>query len=77
VDSQNQVHERTVEVGIQGSLLAEVKRGLQQGDRVVLGNGTRYRDGETITPRMEQQPANDVMHEEGGMTDPQAGQGGN
>jgi hypothetical protein len=64
-----------------GSLLAEVKSGLEQGDRVVLGNAARYRDGEQITPRMEQQPANDVMHEEGGMTDPQAdaqsGQGGN
>jgi RND family efflux transporter MFP subunit len=81
VDSQNQVHQRIVELGIQGSLLAEVKSGLEQGDRVVLGNAARYRDGEQITPRMEQQPANDVMHEEGGMTDPQAdaqsGQGGN
>jgi RND family efflux transporter MFP subunit len=81
VDGQNHVHQRTVELGIQGSLLAEVKSGLEQGDRVVLDNAARYKDGETITPRMEQQPANDVMHEEGGMTDPQAdaqsGQGGN
>lgn len=72
VDSENQVHQRTVELGIQGSLLAEVKSGLQQGDRVVLGNAARYKEGETITPHMEQQPASDVMHEEGGMTDPQA-----
>jgi RND family efflux transporter MFP subunit len=81
VDSQNQIHRRAVVLGIQGSLLAEVKSGLQQGDRVVLGNAARYKDGETITPRMEQQPSNDVMHEEGGMTDPQAdaqsGVGGN
>jgi len=80
VDSQNQIHRRAVVLGIQGSLLAEVKSGLQQGDRVVLGNAARYKDGETITPRMEQQPSNDVMHEEGGMTDPQAdaqsGEGG-
>ncbi|MGB9417903.1 MAG: efflux RND transporter periplasmic adaptor subunit [Acidobacteriaceae bacterium] len=76
VDSQNKVHQRTVELGIQGSLLAEVKSGLEQGDRVVLGNAARYRDGETITPRVQPQPANDVMHEEGGMTDA-ANDGGN
>ena len=77
VDGQNQIHTRTIELGIQGSTIAEVKSGLQQGDRVVLGNAARYKDGETVTPRVEPQPANDVMHEEGGMTDPQAGQGGN
>src|SRR6202012_1866303 len=76
VDSQNKVHRRTVELGIQGSLLAEVKSGLEQGDRVVLGNAARYEDGETVTPRLEPQPANDVMHEEGGMTDA-ASEGGN
>lgn len=76
VDSQNHVHQRSVTLGIQGSLLAEVKSGLQQGDRVVLGNAARYKDGEAITPRVEPQPANDVMHEEGGMTDA-ANEGGN
>jgi hypothetical protein len=44
----------------------------------VLGNAARYREGKKITPRLEPQPADDVMHEEGGMTDPQAGaEGGN
>ena len=76
VDSQNKVHRRTVELGIQGSLLTEVKSGLEQGDRVVLGGAARYEDGETVTPRLEPQPANDVMHEEGGMTDA-ASEGGN
>ncbi len=78
VDSQNRVHRRAVTLGIQGSLLAEVQSGLQQNDRVVLGNAARYKEGERITPVLEQKPANDVMHEEGGMTDPQAGaEGGN
>jgi RND family efflux transporter MFP subunit len=76
VDSENHVHRQPVVLGIQGSLLAEVKSGLQQGDRVVLGNAARYMDGERITPRVEPQPANDVMHEEGGMTDA-ANEGGN
>jgi RND family efflux transporter MFP subunit len=75
VDSQNRVHPRAVTLGIQGSLLAEVRSGLRQNDRVVLGSAARYKDGEEITPRMEQQPVNDIMHEEGGMTD--ASQGGN
>jgi multidrug efflux pump subunit AcrA (membrane-fusion protein) len=73
VDDQSRVQRRNVELGIRGSLLAEVKSGLQPGDRVVLGNGARYKDNEQITPRMEQQPTNDIMHEEGGMTDEQGG----
>jgi RND family efflux transporter MFP subunit len=76
LDSQNRVHRRTVVLGLQGSLLAEVRSGVQQNDRVVLGNAARYRDGEQVTPRLEPQPANDVMHEEGGMTDA-ANEGGN
>jgi RND family efflux transporter MFP subunit len=81
VDSRNRVHRRNVTLGIQGSRLAEVRSGLQQGDRVVLGNAARYRDDEQITPHLEQKPASDMMHEEGGMEDPNApqqpGEGGN
>jgi RND family efflux transporter MFP subunit len=76
VDAQNRVQRRNVVLGIQGSLLAEVRSGVRQDDRVVLGDPARYQNGEQITPRMEPQPANDVMHEEGGMTD-ESGQGGN
>jgi hypothetical protein len=70
------VHVRPVELGIQGSVLAEVKSGLKQGDRVALGTAARFKDGEQITPHMEPQPASDIMRNEGGMTDPQAGEGG-
>ena len=70
VDSANRVHVRPVTLGIQGSRLAEVRSGLQQNDRVVLGNAARYRDGEQITPHLEQKPGSDVMQEEGGMFDP-------
>jgi RND family efflux transporter MFP subunit len=76
LDNQNRVERRAVELGIQGSLLAEVRSGVQQGDRVVLGNTARYKDGEQVTPLIEPRPANDVMHEEGGMTDA-AKEGGN
>jgi RND family efflux transporter MFP subunit len=77
LDGQNRITRRAVVLGLQGSLLAEVRSGVQQNDRVVLGNAARYRDGEQVTPRVEPRPANDVMHEEGGMIDPQAEQGGN
>jgi RND family efflux transporter MFP subunit len=81
LDSQNRVERRPVVLGIQGSLLAEVRSGLRQNDRVVLGSAARYKDGEQVTPRVQPQPANDVMQEEGGVTDPQAGspagEGGN
>ena len=76
LDNENHVHRRPVVLGIRGSLLAEVRSGLQQDDRVVLGSGARYKNDEQVTPRVEQQPANDVMHEEGGMTDA-ANDGGN
>jgi RND family efflux transporter MFP subunit len=76
LDSENHVHQRAVALGLQGSLLAEVRSGLRQNDRVVLGNAARYKDGEQVTPRIEPQPANDVMREEGGMTDA-ANEGGN
>ncbi|MCU1312703.1 MAG: efflux transporter, family, subunit [Acidobacteriaceae bacterium] len=77
LDRQDRIQRRKVDLGIEGSRLAEVKSGLQQGDRVVLGNAAHLKDGEQITPRMEPQPANDVMREEGGVTDPQAEEGGN
>lgn len=77
LDAQDRVQRRRVELGMQGSRLAEVKSGLKQGDRVVLGDAARFKDGEHVTPRMEPQPTNDVMREDGGVTDPQAGEGGN
>jgi RND family efflux transporter MFP subunit len=81
LDDQNRLVRRAVVLGIQGSLLAEVRSGVRQSDRVLLGNAGRYKEGEQVTPRVEPQPANDVMHEEGGMTDPHSespsGEGGN
>ena len=38
LDSSNRVHIRNVEVGLRGSTLAEIKSGLQPGDRVILGD---------------------------------------
>jgi RND family efflux transporter MFP subunit len=77
VDAQNHVQPRQVQLGVQGSILVEVIHGLQEGDRVVLGDQTKYRPGEVVTPVPQQEPANDVMQQEGGMTDPQTEGAGN
>jgi RND family efflux transporter MFP subunit len=71
LDAQNRVQLRQVTLGVQGSLLVEVLGGLREGDRVVLGDQTKYPPGERVTPVLQQQPANDIMRQEGGMTDPQ------
>ncbi|HEY0784285.1 MAG TPA: efflux RND transporter periplasmic adaptor subunit [Acidobacteriaceae bacterium] len=70
LDAQDRVQIRKVQIGLRGSVLAEVVSGLQQGERVVLADPVRYQAGQRVTPRVEPEPASDVMHQEGGMTDP-------
>jgi RND family efflux transporter MFP subunit len=76
LNANNQVEQRSVQLGIRGSTLVEVTNGLQAGDHVVLGDASNYHNGEQVDPRIQQEPANDVMHEEGGVTDPQENTGG-
>lgn len=76
VGADNKVEKRSVQLGLRGSVLVEVKSGLQEGDRVIVGDAGGYHNGEQITPRPEKEPASDMMHEEGGVTDPQTSDGG-
>jgi RND family efflux transporter MFP subunit len=69
LDSANTVHIRDVQVGIEGSQLAEIKGGLEPGDRVILGGEEKYRDGETITPRIAPTPASETAPQSGGVID--------
>jgi RND family efflux transporter MFP subunit len=69
LDSSNRIHVRTVEVGIEGSKLAEIKSGLEPGDRVVLGGQENYTEGEQVSPILTQTPSSDVMRESGGVID--------
>jgi RND family efflux transporter MFP subunit len=76
LNANNQVEQRTVQLGLRGSTLIEVKSGLLEGDHVVIGDAGNYHNGQQITPRLQQEPASDMMHEEGGVTDPQENNGG-
>jgi RND family efflux transporter MFP subunit len=78
LDSGNVVHIRDVQVGIEGAHLAEIKSGLEPGDRVILGGEEKYRDGETIAPQIASTPASETAPQSGGVIDmnaPTAGGG--
>jgi RND family efflux transporter MFP subunit len=78
LDSGNVVHIRDVQVGIEGAQLAEIKSGLDPGDRVILGGEEKYRDGETIAPQIASTPASETAPQSGGVIDmnaPTAGGG--
>jgi RND family efflux transporter MFP subunit len=72
LDAGNRVHVRNVEVGLRGSKLAEIKTGLESGDRVILGGQENYNEGEQVTPILTQEPASDVRRESGGVIDMKA-----
>lgn len=69
VDSSNRVHQCPVEVGIQGSKLAEIKSGLHPGDRVIVGGQEKYQENEEIHPEVQPTQASETVQESGGMID--------
>jgi RND family efflux transporter MFP subunit len=69
VDEANHVHIRPVQVGMEGSKLAEITSGLQPGERVIMGGQERYQDGEVVTPAVAQTPASETEQETGGTID--------
>jgi RND family efflux transporter MFP subunit len=69
VDSSDTIHVRSVQVGIEGSRLAEIRSGLEPGDRVIAGGEEKYREGETVTPLAEKTPASETSHQSGGVID--------
>jgi RND family efflux transporter MFP subunit len=76
LDGRNHVRQRMVEVGLRGSRLAEIKSGLSEGDRVVLGGQEKYQEGERVTPVVEARPANDVTRDPGSTIDVHDDKGG-
>ena len=69
LDSDNRVHIRTVQVGIQGSRLAAIVSGLNPGDRVIIAAQAKYSEGEAVTPVVEKTPASETALQPGGMID--------
>ncbi len=73
LDSSNRVHIRSVQVGLQGSKLAEIAGGLSPGDRVLLGGQEKYQEDEEVSPIPAPTPASETVQESGGMIDMKAG----
>jgi RND family efflux transporter MFP subunit len=76
LDSQNRVHQKTVVVGLRGSQLAEIKKGLAAGERVILGGQEKYQEGERVTPVVAARPAKDVTRDPGSTIDLHDEEGG-
>lgn len=51
VTPQNLVEERKVRLGLEGQARVEVVSGLEEGDRVVIGNRSQFRSGEKVQPK--------------------------
>ena len=75
LDSANHVHERAVQVGIEGSKLAEIKTGLSAGDRVIVGGQDKYQENEEVSPELETTQSSETVQETGGMIDLKGEQG--
>ncbi len=72
LDSNNHVHIRTVQVGLEGSKLAGITRGVDPGDRVLIGGQDKYQENEEVSPLLTPQPASETVQESGGMIDMKA-----
>jgi RND family efflux transporter MFP subunit len=69
LDSDNRIQIRPVQLGIEGSQLAEVRSGLQPGDRVILGGQGQYEENEQVTPVVQKTPASETAPVTGGVID--------
>ena len=72
LDESDHVHVRSVSVGLQGSKLAQITRGLNPGERVVVGGQDKYQEGEEVSPLLAASPASETVQESGGMIDMKA-----
>ncbi len=73
--ANNRIHVRNVEVGLRGSKLAEIKSGLQVGDRVIVGGQEQYTEDERVSPIVTSEPASEQVREAGGVIDMKAEEG--
>jgi RND family efflux transporter MFP subunit len=69
LDNDDRIHIRNVEVGLEGSKLAEIRNGLNAGDRVLVGGQEKYREGEEVSPLPVAGPASETVQQTGGTID--------
>jgi RND family efflux transporter MFP subunit len=69
VNSDHHLHLRSVEVGIEGSKLVEIKSGLNPGDRLVLSGQDKYAENQVVSPLLTRSPASETVQQSGGMID--------
>jgi multidrug efflux pump subunit AcrA (membrane-fusion protein) len=51
VDSSNHVRQSTVQTGVEDPDRVEITAGVNEGDRVIVGNLTAYQSGELVRPK--------------------------
>jgi RND family efflux transporter MFP subunit len=65
VNSQNHVEEREIHTGIEGSNRIQILSGLNEGDRVIVGNLGEYRPGQHVDPQMSTMADEKYVAEQG------------
>jgi RND family efflux transporter MFP subunit len=66
LDPQNRIQVREIRTGIAGTNRVEVLAGLQEGDRVVVGNPGAYHPGESVDPITSSISETELSSNEGG-----------
>lgn len=77
LDSSNRVHIRAVQVGLRGTRLAEIKSGIEPGDKVIMGGQEKYTENEQVSPIVTQTQASETVSDSGGVIDMKGEEGGN
>jgi RND family efflux transporter MFP subunit len=65
VNPQNHVEEREIHTGIEGSDRIQILSGLNEGDRVIVGNLGAYRPGEHVDPKLSKMADEGYTAEQG------------
>jgi RND family efflux transporter MFP subunit len=69
LDGGSRVEIRSVQVGLEGSKLAQIVSGINVGDRVLIGGQEKYQPGEEVHPLITPEPASETVQQSGGMID--------
>ncbi len=51
LNQRNEIEERHIQLGFEGESYVQVRSGLTEGDRVVIGNHTQFHPGEKVQPK--------------------------